>query len=233
MSLEIELKYRIKEPSKEIEKILLSEEKFGDYSLGEIENKEIVDVYYDTADYKISKSKSILRVRVENYHNFYLTIKTTIKVDDAKFVREEIEEAISEEFVKQVHSKLEEFGMQLKEFDRFDYLQYGIWGLFKMWDLREIFVCENSRRIRNIYDKNNQQIAELSFDNVLISTFGKKDSFKEIEIEQKNNSDEFVKLHEFIDKNIENHLIKGQKSKFETGINLLFGDKLESFDLEN
>lgn len=226
MSIETELKYRIKEPSDKTVLSLLSLEKFNNLNPGKIEKKEIVDVYYDTRDYKISKAKSVFRVRVVNYHDFYITIKTSLSVKDGIFEREEIEDELSDEFIGVVYNKLKSFGLDLKEFNMMDYYSYGIWGMFKMWELKEIFVCENTRNIRNLYEDQNL-IAELSVDNVLISTFGKKEKFVELEVEARNNNSEKVKqLTEFLDKTYGDVLQKGLQSKYETGIRLLFGKNI-------
>jgi inorganic triphosphatase YgiF len=226
MSREIELKYRFKESASETINIFLGLEKLDNLFLGDIQKKEIVDVYYDTFDFKISKAKSILRVRVENFTDFYITIKTSINVNNAIFEREELEDIPSEQYIEVVHNKLKSFGLDLKDFDKFDYYNYGIWGMFKIWELKEIFVCENTRNIRNLFE-NDCLVAELSVDDVLISTFGKKEKFQEIEIEAKNNNnDKLFKLAEFIDNNYSDKLEKGLQSKYETGIKLLFGKNI-------
>jgi len=232
MSKELELKYRIKEPALGTINEFLTIDKISNFNLSDIEKKDIVDVYYDTQDYKISKSNSVLRLRVENFNSFFITIKTSLPRKDsesAAFERDEYEDSLTEEVVTEVYHKLKKFGLEIPDFERNDFLNYGLYGMFKIWDLKEIFVCENTRKIRNLFENKNI-VAELCIDDVLVSTFGKKEKFQEMEIEAKNgNFDKIEQISDFLKVNYSEKLDTGKQSKYETGIRLLLGKNIVEY----
>ncbi len=231
MKIEKEIKYKLSLPAENIIDELLNIYSVDKYTLGEHEKKEIVDVYYDNQAFNISKSKSIFRYRVINFNKFLLTLKTTLKRDDQDiplYIREEFEEQATPEHLIIIYDKLREIGLPLQDFNIKDFYDYGIWGLLKIWELREIFVCENTRLVKKIFH-GDYEIGEMCIDDVLISTFGKKETFKELEIEVADESDEtieFIKVFtDYINKNYPTKLITNKYSKFETGMKLLLGDK--------
>jgi len=233
MKIEQELKYRLHLPCEETIEELMNLKNINSYVFEEAQKKEIVDVYYDNQNFAISKLKSIFRFRVVDFKTFLVTFKTTVKLNNELvplFIREEFEETNSLENLIIIHQKLIDLGLKLPEFDMKDFQSYGIWGLLKMWELREIFVCENTRMIRKIM-KNNIQVAELCIDDVIVSTFGKKENFKEIEIEAIGEHSEVInELALHFESNYNNKIYANKNSKYETGIKLLLGDKNQLFE---
>jgi len=226
MNIKQKLRYRLYFQEENTIETLLNLQEIDSYSLSLPNKEEIVDVYYDNQNFNISKSSNILLFRVVDFNSFSLTFKTSQKKENQEVVSndQELEETISIENLMIIHKNLTDIGMQLQEFNTKDFENYGIWGVFKIWDLREIFVCETTRHIRKIYE-NEIEVAVLYIDDILISTFGKKQTYKEIKIQFIDNNNIINNLSQYFELNYKDKLFANQSTKHETGIKLLLGER--------
>lgn len=158
------------------------------YILRPAENKNIYDIYYDTKDHLLMRSKLSLRIR--NIEGAWLcTFKGKSSLaDSGGIIRKEIELPWSKDNIKTILIELETKGIYLPNWEKIDQTKIPRKAM-ALLGLIIIQKRETLRTIRNIVDPNDKNgiiLAELAIDRTIYQLQKQEVYHYEIEIEEKN-----------------------------------------------
>lgn len=201
--MEIEAKFSV--PEKEIFAILMSAQSIGPFVLDAAVQARLEDVYLDTVDMAIMSKGYYLRRRQKGQRIIY-TIKSLGGLEKEIRRREEMECVLEQD-------------MPYEKWDNAD-MEAFLSGVVGESTLVPLFNVSHVRNVRNVID-DERDVAELSLDDVVITGWGKKLSYLEIEVELLSGGDEsdLEKLASMLRQ--EYSLVPDSLSKFERALELM------------
>jgi exopolyphosphatase/guanosine-5'-triphosphate,3'-diphosphate pyrophosphatase len=201
--VEIEAKFSV--PEKEIFATLMSAQSIGPFVLDAAVQARLEDAYLDTVDMAIMSEGYYLRHRQKGQHIIY-TIKSRGGLEKGIRRREEMECVLEQE-------------MPYEKWDSAD-MKAFLSGVVGKSILMPLFNVSHIRNVRNFID-DKRHVAELSLDDVVITCWGKKLSYLEIELELLSGGDE-DDLYKLVDMLRQEYgLVPDSLSKFERGLQLM------------
>ncbi|WP_370575670.1 CYTH domain-containing protein [Methanomethylovorans sp.] len=201
--MEIEAKFSV--PEKEIFAILISAQNIGPFVLDAAVQARLEDVYLDTVDMAIMSKGYYLRRRQKGQRIIY-TIKSLGGLEKEIRRREEMECVLEQD-------------MPYEKWDNADMGSF-LSGVVGESTLVPLFNVSHVRNVRNVID-DERDVAEMSLDDVVITGWGKKLSYLEIEVELLSGGDErdLEKLVNMLRQ--EYSLVPDSLSKFERALELM------------
>ncbi len=201
--MEIEAKFSV--PEKEIFAILISAQNIGPFVLDAAVQARLEDVYLDTVDMAIMSEGYYLRRRQKGQHIIY-TIKSLGGLEKGIRRRKEMEYILEQD-------------MPYEKWDNAD-MESFLSGVVGESTLVPLFNVVNIRNMRKVID-GEKDVAELSLDDVVITGWGKKLSYLEIEVELLSGGDEddLQRLVSMLRQ--EYSLVPDSLSKFERALELM------------
>lgn len=202
--MEVEAKFSV--PSKETFDLLMSAQSIGSFALGNAIEARLEDTYLDTVDMAIMSEGYYLRRRQKGQLMTY-TIKS-LGGTGKKGIRQR----------EEMNCVLEQ-DMPFKKLDNED-MKAFLMGIVGESELVPLFNVCHIRNMRDVIDEK-RHVAELSLDDVIIDSWGKKLSYLEIEAEllADGNEEDLEKLMSVLKK--EYGLIPDSLSKFEQALQLM------------
>jgi exopolyphosphatase/guanosine-5'-triphosphate,3'-diphosphate pyrophosphatase len=201
--MEIEAKFSV--PEKEIFAILISAQSIGPFVLDAAVQARLEDAYLDTVDMAIMSKGYYLRRRQKGQRITY-TIKSLGGLEKEIRRREEMECVLEQD-------------MPYEKWDNAD-MESFLSGVAGESTLVPLFNVSHVRNVRNVID-DERDVAEMSLDDVVITGWGKKLSYLEIEVELLSGGDErdLEKLVSMLRQ--EYSLVPDSLSKFERALELM------------
>ncbi|MBP1909885.1 CYTH domain-containing protein [Methanolobus bombayensis] len=200
--MEIEAKFLISEP--DIFEKLKGVAAINGFSVGDRKDKVFTDTYLDTLDMAIYASGFSFRCR-EKADKVTYTLKSLSSSDSLVHMREEVEFTLDEKLpVKKWNNCV---------------LRHRVLSIIGEGELFPLFTVMHKRADVQI-DSNQRNIAEMSFDDVVIVCEDNKKSYLELEVELAGDGTE-SELHQIVSnlKDMEG-LVPGTSSKFDNGLEL-------------
>lgn len=225
-NVEVELKFRIIAPrALEIMKQLAEKESLGSYRVGDLQEIDIQDTYFDTAALDLSKAGAVLRARLVDSKSLLLTLKAPLLgTYESKAIhhRTEIEGEPSLPTLMDIRESLPAIGHLDWDFAQSDLVRIGYEGIFERWGFRETFRGRNHRTSRPIMDAGSRHVATLFLDAVEFYSPQKHSELFEIEVEAAEGAmDDLVHLSSVIQGEFQGLIEPSMKSKYQRGLEFI------------
>jgi len=197
-------------------------EKIGEMHLGTPLTERINDTYFDTVDFKLAQTKSVLRSRLLKNNELLLTLKVkhaNESKDRAIYYRREFEGPPDTQTIHDIWQALVDLNLVPENFSELDLYRYGFIGVFNQWNIQEMFKSKTKRTTRSILNDSDQHIATISLDEVTLLNSRKEKEYIEIEIEAiAGYESELTSIVKPFQKEFGSYITISEQSKYERGL---------------